>query len=296
MRRFFYTLKQAFIQIFRNRAMTLASIFAITAMLLILGLFFIILVNINTAATVIKQDYDTIEVYMLNNSTREQADAIISDMEKTEGVESAVYRTKDEALSILKKRWGENAYLLDSLKTNPLPNSVVIKIEKLDYADDIAEKASTYEGIEDVKYYQETVDKLVRATNFIQLAGIIIMVFLIIVALVVVSNTIKLTVFARAKEINIMKYVGATNWFIRGPFFAEGIIIGVFSALISVGITLLVYGKVIKMIGTDVMSILSTPMAPVGFMGINLVWIFLALGVCIGTWGSIISMRRFLDT
>lgn len=295
MRKLGYTLKQALTQIFRNRAMTLASVFAITAMLLILGLFFLILVNINTAASVIKQDYDTIEIYLLDKTTKAEAEKIISDIKMTEGVESATYRNKEEALTILKTRWGENAYLLNSLKTNPLPNSIVIKMSNLDYADGIAKQATTYKGIEDVKYYQETVDKLVKATNFIQLAGIIIMAFLIIVALVVVSNTVKLTVFARAREINIMKYIGATSWFIRGPFLAEGIIIGIFSALVSAGITMLVYGRIIDMIGSDVLSILSTPMVPVRFMGMNLIWIFTAIGVCIGTWGSIISMRRFLD-
>ena len=122
------------------------------------------------------------------------------------------------------------------------------------------------------------------------------MVFLIIVAVVVVSNTIKLTVFARSREITMMKYVGATNWFIRGPFLVEGMLIGIFSALISVGIIALTYSKISELIGQDVFIILSTPMVPVSFMTINLISIFLAVGISIGACGSIISMRRFLDT
>lgn len=291
-----YTIKQAFIQVFRNRAMTLASIFAITAMLLILGLFFVILINVNTAAAVVEQDYDTIEVYLLDKTTKGEADTIISDLKGTKGIETVGYRSKADAMEILKQRWGESAYLLDSLKNNPLPNSIVITIDDLNYAKSIAAKAATYDGIEDVKYYQETVDKLMKTTDFIQLAALIIMAFLIVVSLVVVANTVKLTVFARSREINIMKYVGATNWFIRGPFLAEGIIIGVFSALISAGISALVYSKVVDLIGKDVLTILSTPMVPAGFLTWNLVWIFLALGISIGACGSIISMRRFLDT
>ena len=138
-------------------------------------------------------------------------------------------------------------------------------------------------------------DKLLKMTHFVQLAAIIVMIFLIIVSIVVVSNTIKLTVFNRASEISIMKYVGATNWFIRGPFLAEGIIIGIISAGISVGISALLYQKIIDVIGAQVFSVLSMPMVPVGFLTYNFAWIFLALGISIGACGSIISMRKFLD-
>ena len=294
-RRFGYTLKQAFTQVFRNRAMSLASIFAITAMLLILGLFFMIVVNINTAASMIEQDYDSIEIFLLDETTEDQADALMADMKDEQGVEDVVYRTKDEAMIELKTRWGESGYLLDSLTENPLPNSIVVRIDNLEDADAIAAKAQTLQGIEDVKYYKETVDKLLKATNFIQLSALIIMVFLIIVAVVVVSNTIKLTVFNRAQEISIMKYVGATNWFIRGPFLAEGIIIGLFSAAVSLGVCTLVYSKVIDLIGQDLFAIMSTPMVPLDFMAVNMAWIFGALGVSIGACGSIKSMRKFLD-
>ena len=138
-------------------------------------------------------------------------------------------------------------------------------------------------------------DKLLKATKFIQIAAIIVMIFLIIVSVVVVSNTIKLTVFNRSKEISIMKYVGATNWFIRGPFLAEGIIIGIISAGISLGCSVLLYKKAIDVIGDQIFSVLSMPMVPVGFLAYNFTWIFLALGISIGACGSIISMRKFLD-
>lgn len=294
-RRFFYTIKQAFLQVFRNRAMTVASIFAITAMLLILGLFFVVVININTAATMIRQDYDSIEVFLLDTTTKEQAGAMIDSLQGEAGVESVSYRDKEAAMAELKARWGESGYLLDSLSENPLPNSIIIKINSLEAADDVAAKAAALEGIEDVKYYKETVDKLMDATRFIQLAAVIVMIFLIVVSVVVVSNTIKLTVFNRAREISIMKYVGATNWFIRGPFLAEGIIIGLFSAGISVGISALIYDKIVDMIGQEVFIVLSTPMVPVEFLVYNLIWIFAALGVSIGACGSIISMRKFLD-
>lgn len=295
MKTFAYTVKQAFIQFGRNRSMSVISIFAITCMLLILSLFFILFINVNAAAETVKGDYDSIEIFLLDTTTEEEAQAMADDMKQQEGVSDAFYKTKEEAMAEFKARWGENGYLLDSLEDNPLPNSVVVKIDDLEKADALAEHAAAYSGIEDVKYYKSTVDKLLRATKFIQISAIVIMIFLIIVSIIVVSNTIKLTVFNRAEEISIMKYVGATNWFIRGPFLVEGILIGVISAGISLAITYLVYGQIVETIGDQAYQMLSMPMVPVGFLIYNFAWIFLALGVSIGSCGSIISMRKFLN-
>lgn len=291
-----YSIKQAFIQVFRNRAMSIASIFSITAMLLILGLFFIVAVNINMATEAAKKDYETVQVYLLDNVDYTNSIEIMEQLEKVEGVKKATFLTKEKALADWKEKWGESGYLLDSLSENPLPNSIIINVDRLEAADDIAVQAEKITGIEDVKYYRDTVEKLIKITDFIQISALIIMGFLIIVSVVVVSNTIKLTVLARSREINMMKYVGATNWFIRGPFLVEGILIGIFSALVAVLFIALTYDKITEIIGQDVFIILSTPMVPVDFMTINLISIFLAVGVSIGACGSIISMRRFLDT
>ena len=292
----FYNIKQGFVQIFRNRGMSLASIFSIVAMLLILGLFFVITVNINLFTEVVKQYYDQVEVFLLDETTEADARQLIAEIEKQKGVSGAEYRSKDEALEILKQRWGESGYLLDSLGNNPLPASILISVDSLDNAGAVARFAGNLDGVDDIQYYQETVDKLTKITRFLQIGALVIMIFLVVVSVVVVSNTVKLTVFARAKEIRIMKYVGATNWFIRGPFLAEGIIIGVLAALISTGLIALIYSKIIESIGTQVMAIVSSPLISASYMTVNMVIIFVALGASIGAWGSIISMRRFLDT
>ena len=290
-----YNIKQGFVQIFRNRGMSLASIFSIVAMLLILGLFFVITVNVNLFTEVVKQDYDQVEVFLLDDTTKAEAEELMSVIKQQDGVSAVEYRSKAEALEILKQRWGESGYMLDSLGKNPLPASILISVDSLDNAGDVAKFAGTLEGVDDIQYYQETVDKLTKITNFLQIGALIIMIFLVVVSVVVVSNTVKLTVFARAKEIRIMKYVGATNWFIRGPFLAEGIIIGVLAALVSTGLISLIYAKIIDAIGPQVLAIVSSPLIPVGYMTSNMIIIFIALGASIGAWGSIISMRRLLD-
>jgi cell division transport system permease protein len=290
-----YNIKQGFLQIFRNRGMSLASIFSILAMLLILGMFFVITVNINLFTEVVKQDYDQIEVFLLDDTDKAQAEQIMTQIRTHEGVTDVQYRSKAEALEILKERWGESGYLLDSLGKNPLPASILISVESLDNAGEVAAYAGTLDGIEDVQYYQETVEKLTKITNFLQIGALIIMAFLVVVSVVVVSNTVKLTVFARAKEIRIMKYVGATNWFIRGPFLAEGIIIGMLAALISTGLIALIYKELIAAIGAQVLAIVSMPLISTQYMTGNMLIIFLALGMSIGACGSIVSMRKFLD-
>ncbi len=291
-----YNLKQGFVQIFRNRGMSLASIFSITAMLLILGLFFVITVNINMFTEAVKQDYDQIEVFLLDETTQEQTMQMMAQIEDRDGVTRVEYRTEEEALEIMKERWGESGYLLDSLGENPLPSSILITVDSLEQAGAVAEFAGSFEGVEDIQFYQETVQKLTEVTDFLQLAALVIMGFLVVVSVVVVSNTVKLTVFARAKEIEIMKYIGATNWFIRGPFLAEGILIGLLASMVSTALIALVYGKIVSTIGAQVLAIVSCPLIPVSYLTSNMVIIFLALGMSIGAWGSIVSMRRFLDT
>jgi cell division transport system permease protein len=291
-----YTLKQAFRQIYRNRAMSLASIFAITAMLLILGLFFILIINVNMAAESVKSDYNTIEVWLDDKTGDDETQGMVAEISKWDDVTTVDFRSKEEALSILKERWGESGYLLDGLQKNPLPNSIVITVSDLEKSSAVATKAEALDGIEGVKYYKDTVDKLIRITNGMQLAALVIMIFLVIVSVVVVANTIKLTVFARSEEITIMKYVGATNWFIRGPFLAEGIVIGIISAVISAGVVGFIYDRIQNVVGTEMVTILSAPLVPTSFMVSNLFWIFIALGISIGSWGSIVSMRKFLDT
>lgn len=290
-----YTIKQGFRQIFRNSAMSAASVFSITAMLLILGVFFILVVNINTLTESVRSDYDTIEVFMEEDATATQTKELMNAMKKEKGVSDVTFRTKDEALEILKDSWGEQSYLLEDLAENPLPDSVVITINDIECAKTIAHDAQEFKGIEQVNYYKDTVEKIMKVTDFIKLSAIVIMIFLIIVSIVVVSNTVKLTVLARGDEISIMKYVGATNWFVRGPFFVEGMAIGFFSALISIGLMALTYSKLVAAIGDDMMIMLSVPMVPVAFFVENIIIIFIALGVSIGACGSIVSMRRFLD-
>lgn len=291
-----YSIKQAIFQIVRNRGMSAASIFSIMAMLLILGVSFVAVVNISVAMEKTKEGYETILIHLKDDTPAWQIENIMDTLDSMDEVKEVSFLSKDEALEQWKIEWGEYGYMLDSLGRNPLPNGVIVELADLEGADKVVERAENFDGILKINYYKDTVDKLMKATGFIQTTSFIIMGFLIIICVVVVSNTIKLTVFARAEEINIMKYIGATNWFIRGPFLMEGMIIGLISAVISAGTIALIYYKIIELIQTDIYSMFKLRLVPLEFLTYNLLWIFIALGISIGACGSIISMRRFLDT
>jgi cell division transport system permease protein len=134
-----------------------------------------------------------------------------------------------------------------------------------------------------------------NVTRVVQIVSLIIILVLVVISILVVSNTIKLTVLAREKEINIMRYIGATNWFIRGPFLLEGIIIGAIAAVIGAVVVGAVYYYAVSHFGVDLALFLPTGFVPFDFMVVNLLIIFLSLGICVGACGSLISMRRFLE-
>ena len=290
-----YNLKQSFSQMNRNKGMYFTSTMAITAMMLILGLFFVAFVNINLFTASIEKDYNVIQIYLAEGSKQETIQAVGAELEAMDGVDHITYVTKDEALGTLKARWGDNGYLLENLPENPLPDSYSVYVTDKDAANSVAAAAAKVDGVDDVVYYQDTIEKLAQVSRFVELGSVITMGFLIIVSIIIVANTIKLTVFNREKEISIMKYLGATDWFVRAPFIWGGIFVGLFSAVIATGLTHVIYQKVVNMVGTDVTRILSVNLVPTEYLTTNLLIIFLCLGVSIGTCGSIISIRRFLD-
>lgn len=290
-----YNLKQAFSQMGRNKGMYFTSILAITAMMLILGLFFTAFVNVNLFAATIENDYNVIQVYLKENVKQATAEEARAAVESMEGVEHLEYVSSDEALDTLQQRWGDNGYLLENLPENPLPESFTVYVADKDAANRVAEDVLEVKGVDDVVYYRDTIEKLSQLSRFIELGSIVVMAFLVIVSIIIVANTIKLTVFNREKEIGIMKYLGATDWFVRAPFIWGGIIVGLVSAGLATGLTDLIYSKVMGIIGGDISRILSVTVVPAEYLTYNILIIFMCIGVSIGICGSIISIRRFLD-
>ena len=290
-----YNLKQAVSQMGRNKAMYFTSVLAITAMMLILGLFFVAFVNVNMFAKSIEKDVNVVQIYIKDGSSEEVTKAVGTALEKTDGVDGTEFVTKADAMEALKKKWGDNGYLLENLPENPLPDSYVVYVSDKDAANSVATSAPKIEGVEDVVYYRDTIEKLAQISHFIEVGSLVAMGFLVIVSIIIVANTIKLTVFNREKEIGIMKYLGATNWFVKAPFIWGGIFVGVLASVFATGLTYLIYTKITGIIGSDITRILSVTVVPADQLTNILLGMFLCLGIGIGVIGSSISIRRFLN-
>lgn len=275
--------------------MSSVSLASITVILVILGIAFLVLVNLNATSQDIREKVDQIMVNLYDTVSISEAADIMIAIDRIPGVDHTEYQTREVALESLKEKWGEKAGALDRLQTNPLPNSIIITMTNIEYGRSIVEDVEQMVAVESISYSQDTIDQILRITRILQIVALIIIAALVAVSITVVSNTIKLTVLAREREIVIMRYVGATNWFIRGPFLLEGIVIGIIAAVISSAVIGVVYYYAIERLGLDFAMLMPTGFVPLRFMVENLAIIFVALGVSIGSCGSIISMRRFLE-
>ncbi|MBQ4506596.1 MAG: permease-like cell division protein FtsX [Firmicutes bacterium] len=289
-----YSFKEGVKQLFRSKVMTLVSLISISAMLLILGLFFFLSVNVNYMSGKIQDEFNTIEVFLEDEVSEANAQTIAKSLANMPEIANIEYISKEQGLEEFKQSWGDNGYLLNGLLENPLPNSLRITLQDLSGGDLVAEVCRTTPGVETVRYYQTEVNKILTVTGAIQKGALIIIAFLIVVSVVVVSNTVKLTVMAREEEIKIMKYVGATNWFVRGPLLTEGVLMGGISALIAFAISNLIYGRICGAFSDQALMLFNMQLVEPAFLMSSLIWIFMSLGISIGAFGSLISMRRFL--
>ena len=197
---------------------------------------------------------------------------------------------------MLKEQWGEEAYILEGVEeTDALPNSYIIQLKNIEYADIVVDKIKGLKGVEGVKYYKDIIEKLMLVANYIRIGGIIIIGVLIFVSIFIISNTIKITVASREREINIMKYVGATNGYIRGPFIIEGILFGLIGSVISILLINYGYEYFFKSVNDELYVLLTVYLVPPASLFNDIAIMFTAIGVGIGALGSIVSLKRFLN-
>ena len=276
----------------RNRWMTFASIGTVAVSLFVLGVFLVMAVNVNKMANTLESQVQ-ISVYIGDNLSAEEVkdiDNVVSGMKSVKKVE---YVPREQALKILRERLGENKQILDALgESNPLPNSFQVTVNS---ADDVKKTAAAIDdlyGVEEVKYGQDVAANLFELTHLIRFFGLILMALLLGATVFIISNTIRLTVFARRKEIAIMKYVGATDWFIRWPFILEGIGLGIIGGGVSALALRSFYAAMINKIYEALAFFPMVEQYP--FM--NYVTIALCVaGVLIGILGSTVSLKRFME-
>ncbi len=290
---FRYFITEAFKNIFSNGWMTLASIFTVMASLLILGVFLVLSINLNSMIGDLQGSYELIAV-VDEKTTIDGLMAIRKDIERIENVNDALLENKGDRLEELKKNFGDNSALLDRYKDdNPLRDWYKVTLADLDRSDETAEKLEQVDGVVKVIRNQDAIDNLVRIANYIRRFSLWIILALAVVSIFIISNTIKLTVYTRRKEINIMKFVGATDWFIRWPFIIEGILIGLVGSLASVALILGCYQFLISIVQN--LSIVFVQLKPFGEILPIVLWSSFGLGAVLGGLGSFLSVRKHLN-
>ena len=291
-----YLIGEGFSNTFKNKKSTLSAMLVMCISMLIFGLFFVLGENINHIMGTV-EDAQAIQVFVTHEATEEEIETLGEKIKQLNGVDSTKveFLSKEEGFAKYLERYGDKAYLLEPYG-EIVTDSYVIGFTDLKLAEDITNEIKTWENVKTVNSANSTVEKLVSITNGIRIVTIAILAGLVIGAIFIISNTIKLTVYARRKEISIMKYVGATNSFIRWPFIVEGMIIGILSAAISI---LIVGGgyKVIatQLLASSVVQNLGITLVSFADMFNMLIIVYLALGIGIGVLGSAISMRKYLE-
>lgn len=292
-RTFGYFVREALQSLRRNSWMVLASVGTVAVSLIIVGLSFITVVNTNYMAARLESNVE-IMAYLKTDVAEDEARSLKEQITGIPGVAGVRFITKDEALQEFRRELGDQENMIDALGgDNPLPH--VYKITTISPRDvaDVANKLRDFRQVEKVDYGKGVVEKLFAVTKWIRLIGVIVIALLGLAAVFLIATTIRLTVFARRKEIQIMKVLGATNWFVRWPFLMEGMVLGFSGALVAVIVVNLSYTALTDYLSKDF---------NIGIFGLQTDFHFLAmmaaalliLGTLIGALGSGVSMRKFL--
>ncbi|HBH12729.1 MAG: Cell division protein FtsX [Clostridiales bacterium 38_11] len=292
---FNHTIKQGFQGIYRNRTMSLASVGSVTAVLVILGLIIMIILNVSAISVSTKEKFDEIYVYLDDSITNQRIREIGEEIGSYEGTLAVVFQSKDYALEKMKEEWGEDGRLLEGLVNNPLPNTYVVQLRDVSYASALIKHIEQKDGIEEVKYYKDIVEKLISTAEFIQVFGVIVIIILLLVSIFIIQNTIKITVASRKVEIELMQYIGASNGFVRGPFIFEGVVLGCMGAFLAIIVVLNGYDYLVSYSNEKLFSMLSVYLIPANMISLDILIIFVTIGVGIGILGSIVSLRKFLS-
>ncbi|MGM9562373.1 MAG: permease-like cell division protein FtsX [Phascolarctobacterium sp.] len=286
-----YFVKETYKSIRRNGFMSFASISTVAVSLLVLGMFLMIFLNTNNLAQYLESQVQ-VSVYMQDNATGQELAAVKEKLTKMPGVVKVTQVSKTEALARFKKRLGDQDQLLNSLgKENPFPNSFEVQVDNPERIKMLTPQIGQLPKVETAKFGQEVVEHLFQLTKILRFGGILLVVFLAMATLFIISNTIRLTVFARRKEVIIMKYVGATDWFIRWPFLLEGMTLGFFGAVIAFILINSIYSGLLERIHATLAFLPLLPSSPL-LLYVDLFLLFAGTGI--GALGSYISLRKFL--
>lgn len=286
-------LREGVKNIIRNGWMSVASIGAVTVTLVLVAAFLALILNLNEMANSIESD---VQMKVLIERTADEDDikALGEQIKQVSGVESSLFASNDEELEDLIDSMGEegDAWLLFK-QDNPLNHAYIVKSAEPTDTPKIASELEALDNVREVNYGQETIERLFTFNSYARNIGVVLVIGLVLTAIFLISNTIKLTIMARSTEIGIMKLVGATNNFIRWPFFIEGMLLGALGAVIPITLILTGYHYLDNIVSQKI-TFSFVEFLPFNPFAWQLSLVILATGMFIGMWGSVMSVRKFL--
>lgn len=291
LKNFWYFCREAFKSMARNHLLSFATISTVAISILILGMAILATLNASHLITRLESDLEIMS-YLDKDLKPVQVDQVEKDLKAIPGVESVRFVSRDEALRYLQDSYGEDRYDLGkTLGKNPLPDGYEIKVLDPHQVPTVAEQVERVAGIDRVSYGKEMVNNLFTATKWVRVLSLAFIVLLSLGAIFLIATTIRLAIFSRRKEVYLMKLIGSTDWFVRWPFFIEGILLGTAGSLIAILLLAVGYDTLIG-------SIQSVPFMPVVSNRTMLLEVYsglVAIGALLGVLGTYISLNRFLD-
>lgn len=291
-----YLVKKGISSVWKNFLMSFASFSILMVSLLLVSCALLLMMNVNKIMTNI-EDTNEITIYLQENVTDKQVEHIKSVLDKNTELTDVRYYSKEEALADFRNDMAEYSELLDYLDENPMPETFLVRVKELSNIRRVVSTVSELDGVEQVKAPYDFASVLVHIRNTFSIIGGAVLIALVAVSIVIVSNSIRTSVYARRNEINIMRYVGATSGFIKTPFFVEGMFIGILAGAASWGLCWLVYDSVFSLFSADL-----TLWQMFGFYGFtpfqDIMWIVLAAncaaGALLGAVGTVISTGKHI--
>lgn len=287
-----YLTREGFRNIWVNRLLTLATVFVLVSCLVIVGSGTLIYLNITSALDVIGAQ-NVIMVFIEDGSSQEQMDLLKVQLEALGNVDKVEFVPKEDAFERQKAEYGEKAALLDGLSADILPDAYKVTVKDLEQFDATADNIKGLEYVLQIRENSELAGKIASIRNAVSYVCIGIVAVLFFVSLFIVSNTIRITIFNRRLEISIMKAVGATNMFIRWPFIVEGMLLGIFSAVIALVVEYGLYSVACIWL-SDVMAMIGGSVVSFADYILVIFGIFMFIGIFIGSFGSLISLNKYL--
>ena len=264
------------------------------ATMIIFGIFLVLGENINHIVDDIKSEQG-FQVFVKVDATQDEIEQFGEEIRKIPGISTVEYISKEDGLNSMKERLKDQQGVLDGFNVEAFKASYLVKVSDLTQSKDIQEQIKKIPNYAKITSSDETVSALINIANGIRIVTGVVLILLIVISIFIIANTIKLTVHARRKEISIMKYVGATNSFIRWPFIVEGMVIGIIASIISIVIVGGAYNLISqKLVDVAFMKLIGMSLVSFGDMLSSIIVVYMLLGIGIGVLGSVMSMRKYL--